>query len=120
MENEAFVDGVSDENLRDALRAAAENVTILEGIRDKLTTELDRVRLELQRHRERASVELAESKVTHARLQRAHNELVLKARRLEAEVGTLRLEVYQLQAGRKEFIAALTGLAQAYNETPEA
>lgn len=117
MDNEAFVDGVSDENLRDALRAAAENVTILEGIRDKLNVELDRSRLELQRLRERSSVEAAEARVQYARLQRSHNELALKANRLEADCNTLRLEVYQLQAGRKDFINTLMGLAQAYSQT---
>lgn len=118
--DEAFIDSVSDENLRDALRAATEGITILEGIRDKLSVELDRVRLELQRHRERSSVEAAEAKVQYARLRRLHNELALKADRLEAECGTLRLQVYQLQAGRKDFIDTLTGLAQAYSETSEA
>jgi uncharacterized protein (DUF3084 family) len=103
------------EDLQDALRAAEEAVTILEGIRDERTLERDKAKLELQRLRERASVELAEAKVAEARLQRTNNELTIKANRLEAEVGHLRTEVDWHLSARRDLVRALAELAKAHD-----
>jgi chromosome segregation ATPase len=103
------------EELQDALRAAEEAVTILEGIRDERTLERDKAKLELQRVRERSSVELAEAKVAEARLQRTNSELVKKVNRLEAEIGHLRTDVDWHTAARRELVEALNRLAKAYD-----
>jgi uncharacterized protein (DUF3084 family) len=103
------------EDLQDALRAAEENVTILEGIRDERTTERDKAKLELQRVRERASVELAEAKVAEARLQRTNNELILKVNRLVAEVSQLRTEVDWHLSARRDLVRALAELAKVHD-----
>jgi hypothetical protein len=103
------------EELQDALRAAQEGVSILEGIRDERTLERDRARLELQRLRERSSVEVAEAKVAHARLLRTNNELTMKNNRLEAEVGHLRLSVEWHTDARRELLHALRQLMDAYD-----
>jgi uncharacterized protein (DUF3084 family) len=111
--NSPTVKGV--EELQDALRAAEEAVTILEGIRDERTLERDRLKLELQRLRERSSVEMAEAKVAYARLLRANNNLTVKANRLEAEVGHLRLSVEWHTDARRELLHALRQLMDAYD-----
>jgi len=103
------------EELQNALRAAEEAVTILEGIRDERTLERDRARIELRRLHERSSVELAEAKVAEARLQRTNNELVKKVNRLEAEIGHLRTDVDWHTAARRELVEALNKLAKAYD-----
>jgi hypothetical protein len=102
------------EDLQDALRAAQENITILESIRDERTLDRDRAKLELQRLRERSSVEMAEAKVTEARLVRANNELTMKVNRLEAEAGHLRLSVEWHADARRELLHALRQLTDAY------
>lgn len=102
-------------DLQDALRAAGEAVTILEGIRDERTLERDRAKVELRRLHERSSVELAEAKVAEARLQRANNDLIKKVNRLEAEVGQLRTDVDWHTAARRELVEALNKLAKAYD-----
>jgi len=96
------------ENLQDALNAAKENISTL-------ALERDRLKLELQRLRERSSVELAEAKVAEARLQRTNNELTIKANRLEAEVSHLRTEVDWHLSARRDLVRALAELAKAHD-----
>ena len=115
IDNNVFVDSVPESELRDALRAATENLATVEGIRDSLTAERDRIKLDLQRQRERSSVELAEAKVAQARLLRTHNEQAMKINRLEAECIALRLQVDWHQAGKREILEALGKLINAYS-----
>lgn len=108
------------EELQNELWDAGETIGALEHAKDTLTEERDRARLELQRLRERSSVELAEAKVAQARLLRTHNELTHKVDRLEAECNTLRLQVAHDRSARAELISTLMGLVEAYSETSEA
>lgn len=96
------------ENLQDALNAAKENISTL-------ALDRDRAKLELQRLRERSSVELAEAKVTEARLVRANNELTVTVSRLKAEVDHLALEVDYCRAAKRDLVQALSQLVNAHD-----
>lgn len=96
------------EELQDALRAAEENISTI-------TLERDRAKLELQRVRERSSVELAEAKVAEARLMRVNENLAIRVGRLEAEVSHLGLEVDYYRAAKRDLVQALSQLVNAYD-----
>jgi hypothetical protein len=96
------------EELQDALRAAEENV-------GTITLERDRAKLDLQRLRERSSVELAEAKVAEARLMRANENLAMRVSRLEAEASHLRLEVDYYSAAKRDLVQALSQLVNAHD-----
>ena len=96
------------EELQDALRAAEENV-------GTITLERDRAKLDLQRLRERSSVELAEAKVAEARLMRVNENLATRVSRLEAEASHLRLEVDYCSAAKRDLVQALSQLVNAHD-----
>jgi len=95
--------------LDEALRVAEERVAALEIERDK-------ARLELQRLRERSSVELAEARVAEARLQRAGLHLASKADHLQGEVNHLTLQVVHYRDANRELLQALRRLVEAHTE----
>jgi hypothetical protein len=96
------------EELQNALREAEENISTI-------TLERDRAKLDLQRLRERSSVELAEAKVAEARLVRANNELTITVNRLKAEVDHLALEVDYYRAAKRDLVQALSQLVNAHD-----
>lgn len=96
------------EQLQNELWDAGETIGALEHERDRL-------KLELQRLRERSSIEMAEAKVTHARLQRNNNDLTMTVNRLEAEVSHLALEVDYCRAAKRDLLQALSQLVNAYD-----
>jgi len=108
------------EELQNELWDAGETIGALEHARDTLTEERDRARLELQRLRERSSVEAAEAKVQYARLQRAHDLQVKMISSLEGRCNILSLEVEHHRLARADLINTLMGLIEAYSETSEA
>jgi chromosome segregation ATPase len=96
------------ENLQDALNAAKENISTL-------ALERDRLKLDLQRLRERSSVEMAEAKVAEARLMRVNENLAMRVSRLEAEASHLRLEVDYCRAAKRDLVQALSQLVNAHD-----
>ena len=96
------------EELQNALREAEENISTI-------TLERDRAKLDLQRLRERSSVELAEAKVAEARLMRINENLAMRVGRLEAEASHLRLEVDYCSAAKRDLVQALSQLVNAHD-----
>jgi regulator of replication initiation timing len=103
------------EQLQNELWDAGETIGALEHERDRL-------KLELQRLRERSSIEMAEAKVAQARLVRVNSELAAKVNRLEAEYKEVAIAANFHVDAKRELLHALRQLVSAYTEpeTPEA
>ncbi len=106
--------------IQDELHAAQLNMNILQETIDTLVIERDEARVQLQRLRERSSLEMAEARVTEARITRAHNAVIKTVNHLEAQCNQLLLEVDWRRAAQSDLISALRRTLDAHDETSEA